>query len=171
MDLKRIFRGWVLAILLVVIVFLFVFRLAGSSPTYSQKNTSQVIELIENHQVKSAILTDSNQTIQITTRNGANLEADWVGNQGQELATLLQKQVAAHQIDNYNVVVPKGSSFWTLILGWLPFLAIFLLFFVFLNQMQGGGSRVMNFGKSKAKLITKDTPKTSFSDEIGRAHV
>ncbi len=167
MDLKRIFRGWVLAILLVVIVFLFVFRLAGSSPTYSQKNTSQVIELIENHQVKSAILTDSNQTIQITTRNGANLEADWVGNQGQELATLLQKQVAAHQIDNYNVVVPKGSSFWTLILGWLPFLAIFLLFFVFLNQMQGGGSRVMNFGKSKAKLITKDTPKTSFSDVAG----
>ena len=63
--------------------------------------------------------------------------------------------------------MPKGSSFWTLILGWLPFLAIFLLFFVFLNQMQGGGSRVMNFGKSKAKLITKDTPKTSFSDVAG----
>ena len=167
MDLKRIFRGWVLAILLVVIVFLFVFRLAGSSQTYTQANTSQVIAKIESNQVKSAILTDSNQTIQITTTGGQHLEADWVGNQGQQLATLLQKQVAAHQIDNYNVVVPKGSSFWTLILGWLPFLAIFLLFFVFLNQMQGGGSRVMNFGKSKAKLITKDTPKTTFGDVAG----
>jgi cell division protease FtsH len=42
------------------------------------------------------------------------------------------------------------------------------LFFVFmLNQMQGGGSRVMNFGKSKAKLITKDTPKTTFADVAG----
>ena len=40
MDLKRIFRGWVLAILLVVIVFLFVFRLAGSSQTYQQVDTS-----------------------------------------------------------------------------------------------------------------------------------
>jgi cell division protease FtsH len=167
MDLKRIFRGWVLAILLVVIVFLFVFRLAGSSQTYKQVNTSNVIEQIDKGAVRSAILTDSNQTIQITTKSGANLEADWVGNQGQQLANLLQNQVAKGTLNNYNVVVPKGSSFWTLILGWLPFLAIFLLFFVFLNQMQGGGSRVMNFGKSKAKLITKDTPKTTFSDVAG----
>ena len=94
MDLKRIFRGWVLAILLVVIVFLFVFRLAGSSQTYSPANTSQVIAKIESNQVKSAILTDSNQTIQITTTDGQHLEADWVGNQGQQLASLLQKQVA-----------------------------------------------------------------------------
>ncbi len=36
-----------------------------------------------------------------------------------------------------------------------------------LNQMQGGGSRVMNFGKSRAKLITKDTPKTTFADVAG----
>ncbi|MGH3410246.1 MAG: ATP-dependent metallopeptidase FtsH/Yme1/Tma family protein, partial [Streptosporangiaceae bacterium] len=167
MDLKRIFRGWVLAILLVVIVFLFVFRLAGSSQTYSPANTSQVIAKIDQGQVKSAILTDSNQTIQITTKGGQHLEADWVGNQGQQLAGLLQQQVQKGTLSNYNVVVPKGSSFWTLILGWLPFLAIFLLFFVFLNQMQGGGSRVMNFGKSKAKLITKDTPKTTFGDVAG----
>ena len=33
--------------------------------------------------------------------------------------------------------------------------------------MQGGGSRVMNFGKSRAKLITKDTPKTTFADVAG----
>ncbi len=63
--------------------------------------------------------------------------------------------------------VPKSSSFWTLIFSYLPFLIIFLLFMVFLNQMQGGGSRVMNFGKSKAKLITKDTPKTTFADVAG----
>jgi cell division protease FtsH len=167
MDLKRIFRGWVLAILLVVIVFLFVFRLAGSSQTYQQVNTSQVVAAIQNHQVKSAILTDTNQTVQVTTNSGKFLEADWVGNQGTQLASLLQSEFNKGQIKNYNAVMPKGSSFWTLILSWLPFLAIFLLFFVFLNQMQGGGSRVMNFGKSKAKLITKDTPKTTFGDVAG----
>ena len=52
-----------------------------------------MIAKIESNQVKSAILTDSNQTIQITTRNGQHLEADWVGNQGQQLASLLQGQV------------------------------------------------------------------------------
>jgi cell division protease FtsH len=44
---------------------------------------------------------------------------------------------------------------------------VILIFFFMLNQMQGGGSRVMNFGKSKAKLITKDTPKTTFADVAG----
>ena len=67
----------------------------------------------------------------------------------------------------WNVEVPKSSSVWSLILGWLPFLVIILIFFLMLNQMQGGGSRVMNFGKSKAKLITKDTPKTTFADVAG----
>src|SRR6266487_1477277 len=44
---------------------------------------------------------------------------------------------------------------------------VILLFFVFMNRMQGVGSRVMNFGKSRAKLITKDTPKTTFADVAG----
>ena len=63
--------------------------------------------------------------------------------------------------------VPKGSSIWSLLIDWLPFLALILIFLFMLNQMQGGGSRVMNFGKSRAKLITKDTPKTTFSDVAG----
>ncbi|MET0449976.1 MAG: ATP-dependent zinc metalloprotease FtsH, partial [Aeromicrobium sp.] len=49
----------------------------------------------------------------------------------------------------------------------LPVLILVLLFLFFFNQMQGGGSRVMQFGKSKAKLISKDTPKTTFSDVAG----
>jgi cell division protease FtsH len=54
-----------------------------------------------------------------------------------------------------------------LIIGFLPYVLIILFFFFLMNQMQGGGSRVMNFGKSKAKLITKDTPKTTFADVAG----
>ena len=42
-----------------------------------------------------------------------------------------------------------------------------LLLLLFMSQMQGGGSRVLNFGKSKAKLVTKDTPKTTFADVAG----
>ncbi|MHB1820079.1 MAG: ATP-dependent zinc metalloprotease FtsH, partial [Streptosporangiaceae bacterium] len=67
----------------------------------------------------------------------------------------------------YNVQNPQGNSLLNVLISWLPFIVIFLLFFVFMNQMQGGGSRVMNFGKSRAKLITKDTPKTTFADVAG----
>jgi cell division protease FtsH len=169
MDLKRIFRGWTVAILAVVLVFLFVFKFASSSNvTYKQADTAQVVSLINNGQVKSALLTDANQQIQVVTDKGNGLEASWVGNQGQQLQQTLQRDYQNGKLPGgYNVKAPSGSSIWTVLLGWLPFVAIFLLFFVFMNQMQGGGSRVMNFGKSKAKLITKDTPKTSFSDVAG----
>ena len=178
MDLKRIFRGWVLAILFVAIILVILYKLVSTGPQYQLVPTSQAILAIQRGQVALVTLTDVDQTIQLTTKGSLgthNWQASWVGSQGTQLANDLQKQVAAGTLSKtaYTVKVPKSSSFWTLIFSYLPFLIIFLLFMVFLNQMQGGGSRVMNFGKSKAKLITKDTPKTTFADvagvEIGRA--
>ncbi|MBO1004705.1 ATP-dependent zinc metalloprotease FtsH [Pseudogracilibacillus auburnensis] len=55
-------------------------------------------------------------------------------------------------------------SFFTTI---IPFIIIFILFFFLLNQAQGGGSRVMNFGKSKAKLYTEEKKKVRFKDVAG----
>ncbi len=155
MDVKRYFRGPFVAVLVVLLLFFFLYRYASSGTSYKQVDTSQVISLIDTGKVKSALLIDTDQTIQITTKTGQSLQASWVGNQGQQLATTLQQQHT-----NYNVQVPRGSSIFALILSWLPFLLIILVFLFLMNQMQGGGSRVMNFGKSKAKLITKDTPKT-----------
>jgi cell division protease FtsH len=169
MDLKRIFRGWTLAILAAILLLFFVYRYAASSgPQYKGVNTSQVISLIDSGQVKSAVLTDPTQTIQVITTKNQAYEAAWVGNQGQQLAATLQAQAKAGKLTGgYDVKNPTGSSFWTVLFDWLPFVVLILLFFVFMNQMQGGGSRVMNFGKSKAKLITKDTPKTTFADVAG----
>src|SRR5579875_2777581 len=150
MDVKRYFRGPFVAVIVVLLLFFFLYRYANSGPTYKSENTSRVIQLIETGQVRSAILTDTNQTIQVVTKNGQQLQADWVGNQGQEIAGILQQQYQK-----------------SILFSFLPYIAIIFVFLLFLNQMQGGGSRVMNFGKSKAKLITKDTPKTTFADVAG----
>jgi cell division protease FtsH len=168
MDLKRYFRGPFVALLVVVLLFFFVYKYASSGPTYKQADTSEVVHLIQTHQVKSALLIEGQQTIQITPFKGSPLQASWVGNQGTMLAELLQQQTDKGTLpQGYNVQVPKGSSLLDLIVGWLPFLLVILIFLFLLNQMQGGGSRVMNFGKSKAKLVTKDTPKTTFADIAG----
>ena len=164
MDLKRYFRGPFVAVLVMLLLFFIVFTYANRGTSYTQKDTSYVVSQIENGSVKSAVLTDKNQTIQIITKNGGHYQASWVGNQGQQLATELQRNVPP---DGYNVVVPTGNSVLGLIIGFLPYVLIILFFFFLMNQMQGGGSRVMNFGKSKAKLITKDTPKTTFADVAG----
>jgi len=49
----------------------------------------------------------------------------------------------------------------------IPFVIIFILFFILINQAQGGGSRVMNFGKSKARLYSEDKKKVKFKDVAG----
>ncbi len=65
---------------------------------------------------------------------------------------------------------PTPSALLSFFTGLLPFIIIFILFFFLLNQAQGGGGgggRVMNFGKSKAKLHTDDKDKVSFDDVAG----
>jgi cell division protease FtsH len=49
----------------------------------------------------------------------------------------------------------------------LPFLLILVVFFLLMQNMQGGGGKVMQFGKSKAKMVSKDAPKVTFSDVAG----
>lgn len=65
---------------------------------------------------------------------------------------------------------PVASAWVSFFTGLLPFIIIFILFFFLLNQAQGGGGgggRVMNFGKSKAKLHTDDRKKVRFTDVAG----
>jgi cell division protease FtsH len=168
MELKRFFRGPLLLVLLAVLVIAITLGWANSGSSYQQVNTSQIVKLIEQDQVKSAIITDKNQTIQVTTNSGQQLEADYVSGQQATLYTDLQKAYdEGHLPGGYDVHIPQTSALLSIIETFVPYLIIALFFFFILTQMQGGGSRVMNFGKSRAKLITKDTPKTTFADVAG----
>lgn len=63
---------------------------------------------------------------------------------------------------------PKKDSIWiTFLTSIIPFILIFVLFFFLLNQAQGGGSKVMNFGKSRAKLYNEEKKKVTFKDVAG----
>ncbi|ARF68554.1 cell division protein FtsH [Paenibacillus larvae subsp. pulvifaciens] len=61
-----------------------------------------------------------------------------------------------------------GDSGWlTLLTGIVPFVIIFILFFFMLNQAQGGGGKVMNFGKSRARLYNEEKKRVTFQDVAG----
>jgi len=63
---------------------------------------------------------------------------------------------------------PQNQGFWTgALLSIGPIFLILLLFLFFMSSMQGGGNRVMSFGKSKAKRMTKDSPQVTFADVAG----
>ncbi|HLH59326.1 MAG TPA: ATP-dependent zinc metalloprotease FtsH [Streptosporangiaceae bacterium] len=168
MDVKRYFRGPLLLIVVAVLLLLVVLNYANAGSSYQQVDTSKIVSLIDHGQVKSAKITDKNQTIQVTTDSGQQLQADWVTGQGLALQQELQKQYEAGTLkQGYTVEIPSSNTALSIIFSAIPYLLIILLFFFLLSQMQGGGSRVMNFGKSRAKLITKDTPKTTFADVAG----
>jgi cell division protease FtsH len=169
MELKRFFRGPLLLVLLAVLVITITLGWANSGGSSTQKDTATVVQLIEQGKVKSAQLTDKNQTIQVTTTDGQTYQASFIQGQGQQLQQELQKLFDQGKLKGgYDVQIPKSNTLLSLLLGtFLPYLLIALFFFFLLTQMQGGGSRVMNFGKSRAKLITKDTPKTTFADVAG----
>ncbi len=59
------------------------------------------------------------------------------------------------------------GSVWLTLLGWLPMLLIFFIFFAFMRQVQSGGGKAMNFGKSKARLLNESTNKVTFKDIAG----
>ena len=62
---------------------------------------------------------------------------------------------------------PRENPFLQFLFGWAPFILIIGLWFFFFRQMQAGGSRAFSFGKSKAKLLTGDTPQVTFADVAG----
>jgi cell division protease FtsH len=81
-----------------------------------------------------------------------------------EMTTQLQESGVEFTVDAENPSLIQW--FLTTI---LPYILIFGIFIFIIMQMQGGGNRVMQFGKSKAKLVTKDTPTVSFADVAGAA--
>ncbi|MFF2652440.1 ATP-dependent zinc metalloprotease FtsH [Streptomyces sp. NPDC058045] len=175
MDVKRYFRGPVMWIVLAVLAVVVLMQVVGSSGGYKTVDTGQVVQAIDNNRVQQAKLTTGDeQTIKVQLKNGqkvdgsSKIQASYIGDQGVNLAKDLQAKYESKQIpDGYTVSPSKQNPFFGFLLSLLPIILIVLVFLFVMNQMQGGGSRVMNFGKSKAKLITKDTPKTTFSDVAG----
>ncbi|WP_264349459.1 ATP-dependent zinc metalloprotease FtsH [Streptomyces milbemycinicus] len=177
MDVKRYFRGPVMWIVLAVLAVVVLMQVVGSSGGYKSVDTSQVVKAINRNQVQSAELTTGDEhKIKIELKDNvakisgsSKLQATYIGDQGLDIARTLQAnaQKQGGIPDGYNVSTSKQNPFVGILLSLLPFVLIVVVFLFLMNQMQGGGSRVMNFGKSKAKLITKDTPKTTFSDVAG----
>ncbi len=135
---------------------------------YQEVKTSTMIGYIKKGEVKNITFIDGgDQQMRAELRDGKKVLATWVEGQQVGLVDEVQKQVDADKIDNFNVKNPKPSLLGTILTTLLPFVLIVLLFLFLMNQVQGGGGRVMQFAKSKAKLISKDMPQTTFADVAG----
>ncbi|MFL2925076.1 MAG: ATP-dependent zinc metalloprotease FtsH [Actinomycetes bacterium] len=168
MDVRRFLRGPIFWIAMAVIAVLVGSSLISGIGAPDEVDTGEAISDITSGNVDTATLIDRDQVLELTLRNGDDVRSHFITGQGVELQNLLQEKTDAGQLPGgYNVVVPSQNLLVTLFISLLPFALLILLMVFIFSQMQGGGGRLMNFGKSKAKAITKDMPQTTFEDVAG----
>src|SRR4029450_4404375 len=149
-------RGPIAYLLLILVVVFLFFRFVAAPSPVQEVRLSDVVAKVEAGQVAEATLKDQDQKILGTFKDGKKFESSYAEQQGKDLFTLLQQKDVPAKID------PRGQSVLISIRVQLLPLPLFLM-----HQMQGGGSRLMSFGKSKARLVTKDQPKITFADVAG----
>jgi cell division protease FtsH len=167
MDFKRILRGPVIYILLAIAaVWIGATLLTGNG--FKAVTTQEGLTLLKGTTVESAKIVDGEQRVDLTLTvadgtNGKQVQFYYVAPRGQEIVDAIN----ASNVKNFDDQVPQTNFFTSLIGILLPFLIIGVIFYFLLSRMQGGGNRVMQFGKSKAKLVGKEAPKVTFADVAG----
>jgi cell division protease FtsH len=162
---SRFFKSALFPILIVVVLAFFAQRIISPGDHSKAPNFTEFRQQITSGEVKAATFNTKDNTIDFTREVDGKRQKAQIGypdNTEQDLVNQMEKANVAIDVKG------KGGSGWVSILTYvLPFV-IFLLFWLFIiNQMQGGGSKVMSFGKSKAKRMSVDAPKITFRDVAG----
>jgi cell division protease FtsH len=159
---SRFFKSAAFPILIVVVLAFFAQKLISPGTHEKSPNYSQFQAQVADNSVKHVTLNTKNNRIDVELNSGRKYSTAYPDNTEQSLVNNLQAHHA--QID----VKAKGGGGWLTALTYILPFVIFLLFWLFIiNQMQGGGSKVMSFGKSRAKRMSVDSPKITFRDVAG----
>jgi cell division protease FtsH len=163
--MSRFFKSAAFPILIVVVLAFFAQKLIGSSSKTEHFTYGNLLAQLEHNQVQSLQLNDKDNTANVTLNDGQKYSVGYpTGAPSTTLVNMAQSHVAANNFD----VEGTGSSGWLSLLTYILPFVIFIGFWIFLmNQVQGGGSKVMSFGKSRAKRMSVDSPKITFRDVAG----
>ncbi|GAA2881917.1 ATP-dependent zinc metalloprotease FtsH [Actinoplanes cyaneus] len=176
MERTRFFRRPVVWIILVIIGVVALSSIFTSGTSYQRVDTSVALERLNQPGIEKVVQKDKEQTLQIDLKdseqfNGKStnkIETQYPYEVTSAIWDDVQQAKSAGRITGtINTTVSGDNILLSLLINLLPIAILVVLLLLFMSQMQGGGSRVLNFGKSKAKMITKDTPKTTFADVAG----
>jgi cell division protease FtsH len=164
MNFKRIFRGPYLYVLIALVGIFIGWSVIAQSGT-QQIDTQKGLEQLADGKVSSVVVNSTEQRVDLTLKDGNAKEQFYYSTpRGEEVVSAVND---ANLPDGYNDVVNQGNWFLSLLGIILPFLIIGALFWFLLSSAQGGGSKVMQFGKSRAKMNNKENPQVTFADVAG----
>jgi cell division protease FtsH len=163
--MSRFFKSAAFPILIVVVLAFFASKLISSGQSSGTHHSYQrlVTQEIPHGEVKSVVFKNKGKVLEVKLKTkNETYEVGYIDQAAPELLNQLKTAGVS-----YNVESEKSSVLLSILTYIIPFV-LFLGFWMFLmNQVQGGGSKVMSFGKSRAKRLSADSPKMTFRDVAG----
>jgi cell division protease FtsH len=162
---NRFLKSAAFPILIVILLVFVAQRLVVSDQSKSAPPTyPDLISDIQAGNVASATIKTESNEVNATLKDGTKISTGYIPEDSQPLTKALDQAKVPYQIKG----IP-GSPWWSSLIWLAPFV-LFIVFWIYLmNRMQGGGSKVMSFGKSRAKRMAVDAPKITFRDVAGAA--
>jgi cell division protease FtsH len=166
--MSRFFKSAAFPILIVVVLAFFASKLISSGKSSEPTHTYQTLvgQNLPKGEVKSAEIKQKGNAVEVTLKNKEKYEVGYVPSAAPQLIQKLEKANAESGTE-FNIETDKSSIWLSLLTYIIPFALFFGFWLFIMNQVQGGGSRVMSFGKSRAKRLSADSPKITFRDVAG----
>jgi cell division protease FtsH len=162
--MRRFFRSAAFPILIVIVLAFFAQRLLNNDQPPPPPPLSTFINQVKSDPgaFEEVTFQPKSNTIEVKRQDGTDYSIGYPNNYEPTLIGKLQRNGV-----KFNAEGTGGSSFLSILTYILPFILFFGFWIFLMNQMQGGGSRVMSFGKSRAKRMSVDAPKITFRDVAG----
>jgi cell division protease FtsH len=156
-------RSAAIAAVLVVLVAFVAFRMLDHGTSPKALSLGTYLGRVDSGQVATATIHDKDHDVTGKLRDGTEYRVDFP----QAYTDTLTKQLVAHDVRQLHTDHQSESTWLSLLFSLLPFALLAVVLLWVLGQVQGGGSRIMGFGKSRAKMVSKDQPKVTFADVAG----
>jgi cell division protease FtsH len=159
---QKLVRSVAFWVVLALVVLLVASQLLTGGPNGEKLRYDEFVRQVQDGKVHEVTIDDNSSKITGELDDGSKFRTTFVTESADRVTALLDREHVAYEVKK------EGDSLWLgLLFQILPILLLAGLFFFFLNAMQGGGSRVMQFGKAKARQVSKDQPKVTFADVAG----
>jgi cell division protease FtsH len=154
-------------ILIVVILAFFASQLISGPSQKKDPGFGVFMKELNAGKIKSVEMRNRTNELQVTRDNKTQYRVGFATDYGDTLTKNLLAAQNGGKLQEFTTKGTRTNGWLTMLTYVLPFL-LFIGFWIFLmNQMQGGGSKVMSFGKSRAKRMSVDSPKITFRDVAG----
>jgi cell division protease FtsH len=154
------------AILLAVVVSVAIVA-GGADGNRSQPDFPTFLGQLERGEVRSVELRQKDNTAKVQLEDGTRYKVGFVDDYGETLTTTLLDAEQDGKLADFEVEGGKSNRVSSLLIYALPLLVMIGFWVLLMRQVQGGGSKVMSFGKSRARRVSPDAPKLTFADVAG----